>query len=109
MPESTLLPDLLAMTAQRSPQSIALSYGGLSMNYGDLSTQVTQFACGVLGLEIDRGDRIAIYLEKRFETVIPSLGATAAGAVFVPVNPLLKPDQLAFILRDCNVRVLVTS
>jgi acyl-CoA ligase (AMP-forming) (exosortase A-associated) len=29
--------------------------------------------------------------------------------VFVPVNPLLKPEQVAFILRDCNVRVLVTS
>ena len=29
--------------------------------------------------------------------------------MFVPVNPLLKPDQVAYILRDCNVRVLVTS
>lgn len=109
MLESSLLPDLLAMTAQRSPQSIALTYGALSMNYGELSAEVSQFASGVLGLGIARSERIAIYLEKRFETVIASLGTTAAGAVFVPVNPLLKPDQLAFILRDCNVRVLVTS
>ena len=41
--------------------------------------------------------------------MIASFGAPAAGAVFVPVNPLLKPEQVAFILRDCNVRVLVTS
>ena len=33
----------------------------------------------------------------------------AAGGVFVPVNPLLKAEQVAYILRDCNVRVLVTS
>ncbi|MBL8483673.1 MAG: acyl-CoA ligase (AMP-forming), exosortase A system-associated, partial [Rhodocyclaceae bacterium] len=33
----------------------------------------------------------------------------AAGAVFVPLNPLLKPDQVAYILRDCNVRLLVTA
>lgn len=109
MLEPSLLPDLLAITAQRSPQSIALTHGALSINYGDLGTEVTQFACGMLGLGIARSERIAIYLEKRFETVIASLGATAAGAVFVPVNPLLKPDQLAFILRDCNARVLVTS
>ncbi len=109
MLEPSLLPDLLAVTAQRSPQSIALTYGALSMNYGDLHAQAIQFASGMLGLGIARGERIAIYLEKRFETVIASLGATAAGGVFVPVNPLLKPDQLAFILRDCNVRVLVTS
>ena len=36
-------------------------------------------------------------------------GAAAAGGVFVPVNPLLKPEQVAYILADCNVRVLVTS
>jgi acyl-CoA synthetase (AMP-forming)/AMP-acid ligase II len=36
-------------------------------------------------------------------------GAALAGAVFVPVNPLLKPEQVAYILADCNVRVLVTS
>ena len=29
--------------------------------------------------------------------------------MFVPVNPLLKPEQVGYILRDCNVRVLVTS
>jgi long-subunit acyl-CoA synthetase (AMP-forming) len=29
--------------------------------------------------------------------------------VFVPVNPLLKPEQVAYILADCNVRVLVTT
>ncbi|MGS0758868.1 AMP-binding protein, partial [Roseateles sp. GG27B] len=33
----------------------------------------------------------------------------AAGAVFVPLNPLLKAEQVAFIMRDCAVRVLVTS
>jgi acyl-CoA ligase (AMP-forming) (exosortase A-associated) len=36
-------------------------------------------------------------------------GAAAAGAVYVPINPLLKPQQAAYIMRDCNVRVLITS
>ena len=40
---------------------------------------------------------------------IAAFGTAAAGGVFVPLNPLLKPDQVAYILRDCNVRVLVTS
>jgi acyl-CoA ligase (AMP-forming) (exosortase A-associated) len=62
-----------------------------------------------MGLGLGRCERVAIYLEKRFEAVIASFGAPLAGAVIVPVNPLLKPEQVAFILRDCNVRVLVTS
>jgi len=35
--------------------------------------------------------------------------AAAAGGVFVPVNPVLKPAQVAYILKDCDVRILVTS
>ena len=67
------------------------------------------FAGGLIGLGLQRGERVAIYLEKRFETVIASFGAPAAGGVFVPLNPLLKAEQVAYILRDCNVRVLITS
>jgi len=41
--------------------------------------------------------------------VVAPFGGAAAGGVFVPVNPLLKPEQVAYILNDCNVRILVTS
>ncbi|WP_114971802.1 acyl-CoA ligase (AMP-forming), exosortase A system-associated [Rhodoferax ferrireducens] len=109
MTESTLLPELIALTSRRAPEAIALTSGASNLSYADLSASVNQFASGLLGLGLARGERVAIYLEKRFETVIASFGAPAAGAVFVPVNPLLKPEQVAFILRDCNVRVLVTS
>lgn len=109
MTESTLLPELIRLTAERMPQAIALTSGASSLSYGELSTSVSQFASGLMGLGLGRSERVAIYLEKRFETVVASFGAPAAGAVFVPVNPLLKPEQVAFILRDCNVRVLVTS
>ena len=109
MNEATLLSELIDVAANRTPQAMALTYGDSSLSYADLSRAVTEFSSGLLGLGLGRGERVAIYLEKRFETVIASFGAPAAGAVFVPINPLLKPEQLAFILRDCNVRVLVTS
>ncbi|MDI6746530.1 MAG: acyl-CoA ligase (AMP-forming), exosortase A system-associated [Rhodocyclaceae bacterium] len=109
MPDSTLLHELIALSAQRTPHAVALTYGKNSLSYGDLQDAVTRFAGGLISLGLQRGERVAIYLEKRFETVIASFGAPAAGGVFVPLNPLLKPEQVAYILRDCNVRVLVTS
>ena len=109
MNESTLLPELITLTAQRSPKAIALISGASQLSYDELNLGVSHFAAGLIALGLARSERVAIYLEKRFETVIASFGTPAAGAVFVPVNPLLKPDQVAFILRDCNVRVLVTS
>ncbi|KQW42478.1 MULTISPECIES: acyl-CoA ligase (AMP-forming), exosortase A system-associated [unclassified Roseateles] len=109
MPESTLLNELVAVAAERTPDAPALTYSGVTLSYGMLDAAVTGFASGLISLGLARGERIAIYLEKRFETVIASFGAPAAGGVFVPLNPLLKPEQVGFILQDCDVRVLVTS
>ncbi len=109
MTESTLLQHLIAVSAQKAPESPALTSGGESLTYALLHGAVTQFASGLIHLGLSRGDRVAIYLDKRVETVVASFGAPAAGGVFVPINPLLKPEQVAFILQDCNVRVLVTS
>ena len=109
MQDATLLPELIARAAQVSPSAVALTSAGQSLSYSSLDDQVSGFASGLISLGLARSERVAIYLEKRFETVIASFGAPRAGAVFVPVNPLLKPEQVAFILQDCNVRVLVTS
>ncbi len=106
---STLLPELVSFAAERTPGAPALTCGKHALSYGDLQNAVSQFASGLLSLGLQRGERVAIYLEKRFETVIASFGAPAAGGVFVPLNPLLKAEQVGYILRDCNVRVLVTS
>ncbi len=51
----------------------------------------------------------AIYLDKRMETVEAIFGTSCAGGVFVPINPVLRPQQVGYILRDCDVKVLVTS
>jgi acyl-CoA ligase (AMP-forming) (exosortase A-associated) len=109
MTDASLLPDLISRSATRQPDALALTYGKQSMSYGALQKSLADFVSGLVGLGLQRGERVAIYLEKRLETVIASFGAAAAGCVFVPLNPLLKADQVAYILRDCNVRALVTS
>ena len=109
MIESTLLHHLLSATAQRSPAAAALACGQSRQTYAELAAAVQAFASGLVGLGLARADRVGIWLDKRPETVIASFGAPAAGAAFVPMNPLLKPEQIGYIARDCDVRVLLTS
>lgn len=109
MTDSFLLPELISLSSNREPAAVALTYGKQSISYGELQQAIEGFVSGMRGLGLQRGERIAIYLEKRFETVVASFGAAAAGCVFVPLNPLLKADQVAYIMRDCNVRALITS
>lgn len=107
--EAALLHELPWAAADRSAQAVALRDGDATKTYGELADEIGRFASGLSALGVDRGERVAVFLEKRSETVITSFGAPAHGGVFVPINPLLKPEQVAYILRDCGVCVLVTS
>ena len=100
---------LIEQSARRVPHHVALKYKEEELTYAALQNAVAAFASGVVGLGLCRSDRVAIYAEKRFETVIAMFGAAAAGGVYVPINPLLKGDQVAYILADCDVRIFVTT
>jgi acyl-CoA ligase (AMP-forming) (exosortase A-associated) len=109
MPESTLLHELVLCAATRHGAAAALTDDSGTRSYAELADQVGTFGAGICRLGLRRGARVGIYLEKRVETVVSSFGAAAAGTVFVPMNPLLKREQVAYIAADCNVQVLVTS
>jgi acyl-CoA ligase (AMP-forming) (exosortase A-associated) len=104
-----LIHDLLFQSARRTPGAPALHYQSVTLDYGALAEAVERCAAALLELGLPRSARVGVYMEKRLETVISVFGAGAAGGVFVPINPLLKAEQVAYILRDCNVRILVTS
>lgn len=109
MSDSFLLHHLPARAAERFPSALALTTGSASLTYAELAQQMARFAAGLIHLGVGRAERVAVFLDKRPEVVVASFGAAQAGAVFVPINPILKAPQVAYILRDCNVRVLVTS
>lgn len=104
-----LIHEFIFASASAMPERQALSYQGVGLNYGALAQMVQQAAHAWLAHGLGSGERLAVFLEKREETVAALFGAAAAGGVFVPVNPVLKPEQVAYILADCNVRILVTS
>lgn len=87
----------------------ALTFKETTVSYGELWGRAVGVASGLLQLGLRRDDRVAIFLDKRIETVAAVFGTSAAHGVFVPVNPLLRPQQVSYILRDCGVRVLITS
>ncbi len=106
---SDLIHEFIFSSARRTPDAEALVHGQRRLTYAALAQAVHQAAGGLLEAGLGRGERVAVYLEKSVENVAAMFGAAAAGGVFVPVNPLLKPEQVAYIMADCNVRVLVTS
>jgi acyl-CoA ligase (AMP-forming) (exosortase A-associated) len=100
---------LLSTTVARSPERPALTYKGETLTYAAVWEQVEHASTQLSGLDLGRGDRVAIYLEKRVETVVAMFATSAAKGIFVPVNHVLKPAQVGHILNDSGARVLVTT
>ena len=109
MTDTSLLHELIESSAMRFGHRPALTFGSESLDYATLHGNVSAFAAGVRSLGLARSERVGVYLDKRFETAVSFFGTACAGGIFVPLNPLLKPAQVSYILRDCNVRVLVTT
>ncbi len=105
----TSLHDLIALRAACHADAPALHQREHTLGYGELAETVDRIANGLLRLGLRPDERVAVYLPKTLEAVIALFAAPRAGGVMVPVNPVLKPAQVAHILRDCNVRILVTS
>ena len=104
-----LLHQLIPEASGRTPEAQALLFKQEALNYHALEQQVARVASGLRALGVERDQRVAVYLPKQFEIVSAMFGAMGAGGVFVPVNPILKPEQVGHILRDCSTRVLITS
>ena len=105
----TQLHHLVAEAANEHGNAPALTFKDVTLTYAQLWREVRGFGAALHGLQLRRGDRVAVYLHKQIKTVTALFGASAAGGVFVPVNPLLRPKQVGYIMRNCDVRILVTS
>ena len=105
----TSIHHLLSQAAEADPRSPALTYKAETVSYGDLWLAVRGVADQLHDLGLQRGDRVAVYLEKRVEAVATMFATSAAGGVFVPANHVLKPAQVGHILDDSGARFLVTS
>jgi acetyl-CoA synthetase len=85
--------------------------GGRSVSYtfGQLTELSSRFANALLGLGMERGDRVAVVLPQLPETAIAHLAAFKGGLISLPLSTLFGPDALRFRLADSGARVIVTD
>lgn len=99
----------LELSAQKFPEKTALICGGRRLAYRDLDHKCNSLAHSLIEQGIQRGERVAVYLENSVEAVIAVFAILKAGAVFLVVNPSTKADKLEYILNNCRASGLVTD
>ncbi len=99
----------LARSARETPDKVALVCGHRRLTYAELHDAAIRFGASLAGLGVRGGDRVVLHMENGPEVVVALFGVLEAGAVFVPVNPTVKADKLAYILNDAEAVALVTD
>ncbi|WP_224366390.1 long-chain-fatty-acid--CoA ligase [Hyalangium versicolor] len=82
---------------------------GRRFTYAQLNARCNRVAHGLLSLGVGKGDRVALLMLNSPEFLETFLAIAKIGAVCVPLNWRLIPDELALILRDSGARVLISS
>ena len=106
---SLSLASILAEGALRHPDRTALVAGSERVYYAELWEQARRYAARLRALGVRAGDRVGILLLNTPDFPRAYYGALALGAVVVPIHALLTPGEIAYILRDAGVKVLVSG
>ncbi|KAA0074826.1 long-chain-fatty-acid--CoA ligase [Mycolicibacterium sp. P9-64] len=99
----------LARHALMQPDATALRFLGHTTTWGELDGRVTALAGALSRRGVGFGDRVLVLMLNRTEFVETVLATNLLGAIAVPVNFRMTPPEIAFLVSDCEARVVVTE
>ncbi|MHA6783700.1 class I adenylate-forming enzyme family protein [Pseudonocardia saturnea] len=101
--------EVLTQAATRFGDEVALVTATRTMTFLELHDESDRVASALLARGLRPGQAVSLYAQNRWEWVVSYHGALKAGAVVNPVNVMLTPEELAFVLRDCGAAAVLTS
>ncbi|HEY0018768.1 MAG TPA: amino acid adenylation domain-containing protein, partial [Longimicrobium sp.] len=94
--------------AARAPHAPALSFAGGTLSYDELNRRANRLARRLRARGVGAETRVAVCLERGPELIVALLAVLKAGGAYLPLDPALPAERLAFILDDAGARVVVT-
>ena len=96
--------------AQRQPDREALvsAHQGLRYTYGQLHTEARRLASALMGLGLQKGDRVGIWSHNNAEWVLMQLATAQVGLVLVNINPAYRTAEVEYALNKVGCKALVT-
>src|SRR5690348_6965844 len=97
-------------SVQKHSEKTAVFWGDVKFTYSELSSR-NLFVAGILRSQFNLapGARVALWLKNCPEFIPAMFGVLQIGAVVVPINNFLKPDEVAYILNDAGIDILITD
>ena len=101
--------ELFETQAARTPDSMAVAFGGSSLSYGALNRRADELAGQLRALGVGPDVLVALFLERSLDMVVGMLAVLKAGGAYVPLDPAHPPARLAYMLEDAQPLILLTQ
>ncbi|MCA2323240.1 condensation domain-containing protein, partial [Mycobacterium intracellulare] len=109
MTRPTSIPEEFAAQAARTPHAVAVTFDGRGMTYRELDEASNRLAHLLIGHGAAPGERVGVALPRCGEAIVAILAALKAGAAYVPIDPIVPPARIEFILTDAAPSAVITS
>ena len=97
--------DALLRTARRYPDRTAFVFRDAQLTFGELNEKANRFANAMVDLEVGKGDRVALISHNCLQYIICFFGLCKIGAIFTPLNFVLKAEEISFIINHSEPKV----
>jgi acyl-CoA synthetase (AMP-forming)/AMP-acid ligase II len=104
-----LLGEALLFSAQEHPAKTAIIIRTKEYSYSSLKGSSERLATHLVSAGIKKGDRVALYMNNSWQSIVSIYGITMAGAAFLVINPQTRADKLQYILNDSGARILISE
>lgn len=101
--------DLLGNAARLNTNKTAIYFGEEQISYNELDKQVESLAKSLLDLGLKNQQRVAVLLPNNPQFVKCYFAITRAGGTILPLNPLLKGEEIKFILNDAEAVIFIAD
>ena len=100
---------LIGSYARKNPDKIAIKHNGDTITYLELENASNQIAFFLKSSNFLSGDIIAVAMDRSIQMSVCLYGIMKAGAAYLPVDPNLPVERVAFIIKDSSAKTLIIS
>ncbi|MGH6816039.1 MAG: AMP-binding protein [Hyphomicrobiaceae bacterium] len=101
--------EILPYAARRYGDKPALAVGGKRLTFNELESLSNALANGLVGAAIEPGDRVALYGPNSWEWLVAYYAIAKTGAVVIPINVMLTPEEVGYIVRDSGTKAVIAA
>ena len=107
-PKDKTVVELFEEQVEKMPDHVAIVYEDEQLTYRELNEKANQLAHVLRSKGVGRESLVGVFSERSIAMIVGIFGIIKAGGVYVPLDPTYPTERIAYIVEDCDLKVILT-